>query len=150
MADQAPLVQEGSRTTPDLDIKSILLLDDDIDLADTLKLLLESHNYIVTTARNGVEGLHEVMALDFDLIMCDMMMPAMPGDMFFRAVERIKPYLCRRFIFLTGHADKPKVSEFLRSIGALVLYKPVTTDELIQTISFVLKREERNPSRDNP
>jgi len=66
----------------ELEIKSILLLDDDIDLADTLKLLLESRNYVVTTVKNGVEGLHEIMAFDFDIVMCDMLMPSMPGDMF--------------------------------------------------------------------
>ena len=50
----------------ELDIKSILLLDDDVALADTLKQLLESRNYVVTTAKNGVEGLREVMEMDFD------------------------------------------------------------------------------------
>ena len=44
----------------ELDIKSILLLDDDTELADTLKLLLESRNFVVTTVGNGGEGLREV------------------------------------------------------------------------------------------
>ena len=145
MADPNPLAREVSAEVPDLEIKSVLLLDDDIELANTLKALLEMHNYIVTTAKNGVEGLREVMAIDFDIIMCDMLMPAMPGDMFYLAVERIKPYLCRRFIFLTGHADNPKVSEFLSKMKAAVLYKPVTNDELVQTISLVLKRERSRP-----
>jgi CheY-like chemotaxis protein len=123
------------------DIKSILLLDDDIDLADTLKALLESHNFVVTTVGNGVEGLHEVMRFDFDLIMCDMMMPKMPGDMFYFAVERSKPQLCPRFIFITGYPDKPEVINFLRGLpDAVVLTKPVPNDELIRTISIVLKR----------
>src|SRR5579885_1004854 len=94
-----------------LDIKSILLLDDDVDLADTLKDLLESRNFLVTTARNGVEGLREVMELDFDVIMCDLMMPTMPGDMFYTAVQKAKPHLSERFIFITGHSDKPGVDE---------------------------------------
>jgi len=41
-------------STPSHNIKSILLLDDDIDLADTLKALLETHNFVVTTVGNGV------------------------------------------------------------------------------------------------
>lgn len=141
MADPNPLAQDSSPEVADLEIKSVLLLDDDLELADTLKSLLEMHNYIVTTAKNGVEGLREVMALDFNVIMCDMMMPSMAGDMFYLAVERTKPQLCRRFIFLTGHGDNPKVSEFLRKTKAAVLHKPVTKDELIQTISLVLKRD---------
>lgn len=124
----------------DLDIKSILLLDDDLELADTLKLLLESHNFIVKTVKNGVEGLHEIMSLDYDIIMCDMMMPAMAGDMFYLAVQRTKPYLCERFIFVTGHHSNPKVNSFLQTVDAFVLHKPVITEELIRTISFVLKK----------
>ncbi len=126
-----------------LEIKSILLLDDDVELADTLKALLETRNFVVTTVRNGVEGLREVMALDFDVIMCDMMMPTMPGDMFYTAVQRAKPQLCDRFIFITGHSDKPNVNDFLKRINALVLTKPVNTEELVRTISFVLQRSGR-------
>src|ERR1700712_2430515 len=103
----------------DLDIKSILLLDDDVELADTLKMLLESRNFVVTTVKNGVEGLREIMSLDFDIIMCDMMMPSMPGDMFYLAVQRTKPHLCKRFIFITGHSDKPKIEEFLKNVDAV-------------------------------
>ena len=122
-------------------IKSILLLDDDIDLADTLKKLLETHNFVVTTVGNGVDGVREIMRFDFDLIMCDMMMPRMPGDMFYFAVQRTKPHLCSRFIFITGYPDKPEVVHFLAGLpDAVVLNKPVSDEELIRTISFVLKR----------
>lgn len=131
----------------DLDIKSILLLDDDLELADTLKLLLESRNFLVTTVKNGVEGLREIMALDFDVIMCDMMMPAMPGDMFYLAVQRTKPQLCKRFIFITGHSGNPKIDEFLKTVDAMVLSKPVVTDELVSAISFVLKNSENEEAR---
>lgn len=124
----------------ELEIKRILLLDDDLELADTLKALLESRNYVVTTVKNGVEGLREVMALDFDVIICDILMPAMAGDMFYLAVERTKPDLCRRFIFVTAYADDPKVQSFLSRVDALTLVKPVNTDELVHTISQVLRR----------
>lgn len=130
----------NTQDATDLEIKSILLLDDDIELADTLKMLLESRNFVVTTVKNGVEGLHEIMALDFDVIMCDMMMPAMPGDMFYLAVQRTKPHLSKRFIFITGHSDKPNIDEFLKKVDAVVLTKPVITDELVDAISFVMKK----------
>lgn len=132
---------EGS-TENKLEIKSILLLDDDIELADTLKVLLEARPYVVTTVKNGVEGLREVMALDFDVIICDMMMPTMPGDMFYLAVQRTKPELCDRFIFVTGHAESPRVSDFLASIDGTLIYKPVEPDQLIRAISLVLKNAE--------
>jgi CheY-like chemotaxis protein len=133
---EAPSQNETSH-----DIKSILLLDDDVDLAFTLKHLLESHNFVVTTVGNGVEGVREIMRFDFDIIMCDMMMPHMPGDMFYFAVQRTKPDHCKRFIFITGYPDKPEVAKFLAGLpDGVVLKKPVSNDELIRNISFVLKR----------
>jgi CheY-like chemotaxis protein len=124
----------------ELEIKSILLLDDDQELADTLKALLEAHNFVVTTVGNGAEGLREIMAFDFDIIICDMEMPHMRGDLFFLAVQKTKPYLCKRFIFITAHRDDPRVSEFLQKINGFVLFKPVLTEDLIREISLALKR----------
>ena len=131
---------ESAAETPELEIKSILLLDDDQELADTLKALLEQHNFVVTTASNGADGLREVMAMDFDVILCDLMMPHMPGDMFYLAVQKTKPHLSKRFIFITGHSNNPRVAEFLRKVDGLAVFKPVPTEELVRMISLVLKR----------
>ena len=130
----------------ELDIKSVLIVDDDTELADTLKLLLESHNFIVTAASNGVEALHEVLELDFDVIICDLLMPKMPGDMFYLAVQRAKPHLSRRFLFITGHADNPKVERFLKETDALSLRKPVLTADLVGMIRVILKRNKEEKS----
>ena len=131
-SDQVPI-------TP-LEIKNILLVDDDIDLADTLKTLLEARNFLVTKVTNGRRALEEVMNFDFDVIICDLMMPEMPGDMFYLAVQKTKPELCQRFLFITAHGDNPKVEAFLKKVDGIAIFKPVLTDELISMISLVLKR----------
>ncbi len=123
----------------ELEIKSILLLDDDLDLADALKTLLESRNYLVTTVKNGVEGLREIMSLDFDVIICDMKMPAMAGDMFYLAVKKTKPELAPRFIFVTAYADDPEIEKFTTETGAPTLVKPVQISELVRAIGQVLQ-----------
>jgi len=131
---------EGPSLSTELEIKSILVVDDDTELAETLKQLLEGYNFVVTVVGNGVEALREVMSLDFDVIVCDLLMPKMPGDMFYLAVQKTKPHLARRFLFITGHADNPKVDSFLKSIDGLTMHKPVLTDELVRMINRVLKR----------
>src|SRR3954453_3527428 len=120
-----------------LDIKNILLVDDDVDLAHALKGLLEARNYLVTTVSNGAEALREVMEMDFDVIVCDMMMPEMPGDMFYLAVQKTKPDLCKRFLFITGHAGNPKVDAFLKQHDGVVMHKPVKAEELVRMIALV-------------
>lgn len=131
------------------EIRSVLLLDDDVELASTLKKLLEFRNFVVTTVTNGVEGLREVMEMDFDVILCDLMMPHMPGDMFFLAVQRSKPHLCSRFIFITAHSGIPHIEEFLAKADGLVLRKPFPTDELIKAISFVLNETDKDKQATN-
>lgn len=141
-----PSASELPQETSELDIKSILLLDDDTDLSDALKELLEARNFVVTTATDGAGGLREVMQMDFDVIICDLLMPGMPGDMFHLAVKTVKPHLAERFLFITGHKGNPKVDEFLKGIDALVLFKPVLIDELVRMISLVLQRGEKSPA----
>ena len=128
-----------------LDITTILLLDDDLELAETLKSLLQARNFLVTTVKNGVEGLREVMTMDFDVILCDMLMPTMPGDMFYLAVQKVKPHLCSRFLFITGNGGDHRTNDFLQKADGLVVFKPVPNDELVQMISLVLQRNAQHP-----
>ena len=133
-----------SSPLPELEIKSILVVDDDPDLATDLKSILESRNFVVNTAPNGSAALNEVIAMDYDVIVCDLMMPHMAGDMFYLAVQKMKPALAKRFLFITGHSGNPKVEAFLEKIDGLALFKPVLSDELIRMISLVLKRSQKS------
>ena len=90
---------------------------------------------------SGVEGLNEIMKCDFDVIICDMMMPRMAGDMFYLAVTKMKPLLCSRFLFITGYGAEPKINAFLKKTGRQVLIKPVLIERLITAISFMLKQK---------
>ena len=125
---------------PSMDKRKILLLEDDPQFKEIMKEFLSSHGFDVVAVQNGVEGVHEVLAGDFEVILCDMMMPTLPGDMFFRAVERMRPHLCDRFIFMTGHRGNPKVSEFIKVVNGTMLAKPFHVDDLLEMIAFVQVR----------
>ena len=126
--------------TPVGERRKVLLLEDDPQFKDIMKEFLESNNFNVVAVQNGVEGVHEVLANDFEVILCDMMMPTLPGDMFFRAVERMRPHLCERFIFMTGHRGNPKVSDFIRNVNGTILSKPFHVNDLLEMIAFVQVR----------
>jgi len=119
---------------------SVLLLEDDPQFKELMQEFLSSQGYTVACVQNGVEGVHEVLAHDFEVILCDMMMPTLPGDMFFRAVERMRPHLCNRFIFMTGHRGNPKVNDFIRAVNGTMLSKPFHVDDLLEMIAFVQVR----------
>ena len=80
------------------------------------------------------------MQMDFDVIICDLMMPTMPGDMFYLAVERVKPHLCGRFIFVTSYEGNPKIEAFFKKVNGIVLYKPTTLGKLMGTLNLLNQR----------
>jgi len=121
-------------------LKKVLLLEDDPNFKDIMEAFLQDSGYEVIAVHNGVEGVHQVQANDFEVILCDMMMPTLPGDMFFRAVERMRPHLCDRFIFMTGHSGNPKVNDFISTVRGSVLTKPFQVDDLLEMIAFIQVR----------
>jgi DNA-binding NtrC family response regulator len=123
--------------------KTILLVEDDAAFAEILKEYLESYDFSVTVACDGVQGMKRVMEKDFDIIICDLLMPNLPGDMFYIGVERVKPKLAKRFIFITGHQNNPKISEFVKKVRALTLFKPFEMHVLLETINVALKTQKR-------
>ena len=64
---------------PDQVDKTILIIDDDREIAGTLQMVLQNAGYRVQLATNGVEGQRLIESLKPDLVLTDMMMPRMGG-----------------------------------------------------------------------
>jgi CheY-like chemotaxis protein len=113
--------------------KHVLVVDDNVELAQTLQKVFQSHGYNASVASNGVQALKFVMRREkeVDAILCDLSMPQLEGDMFYATVQRVRPALTRRFIFLTGNAENPKYEPFLKNVDCPVLCKPLATDSLL-------------------
>jgi CheY-like chemotaxis protein len=126
--------------TPKGPALKVLLLEDRDDFRSVLHDYLISCSYQVTSARSGVEGVREIMKSRFDLIICDMMMPQMGGEMFYWAVTRVRPAARQRFIFFTGHKNNPAIEFFFRRVNATVLFKPFKLSALNSAISSVLRK----------
>lgn len=131
-ADQAPLGPF-----------EVLLLEDDRDLTETLTEALSQINCKVTSVTNGADGVRHIMATDFEVIICDMVMPTLPGDMFFLAVEKTKPHLCKRFLFMTGHKADKRWDDFARSKGCLILWKPFPLHVFLESVGAILAKNRR-------
>ena len=121
-------------------VHKILLLDDRTDFQDVLRNYLISRSHKVTSAASGIEGLREVMKAAFDLILCDMMMPQMGGEMFYWAVTRIRAAARKRFVFFTGHKNNPAIDFFFRRVNATVLFKPFKLSALGSAIRDVFRK----------
>jgi CheY-like chemotaxis protein len=126
--------------------RTVLIVEDDLIMATMLKDFLEVRNFRVTHVIGGAEGVQKVLARDFDAILCDMVMPGFPGDMFYRAVERARPHLCKRFIFMTGHAGDTRIDAFIRNVRGLMLWKPFELHQVLEAIQGVMRKA--SPSND--
>jgi CheY-like chemotaxis protein len=118
----------------------VLLLEDRDDFREVLLDHLISRFFQVTSVPSGVEGLREIRKGAFDLIICDMMMPQMGGEMFYWAVTRIRPATAQRFIFFTGHRNNPTIEFFFQRVKATVLIKPFALKALDSTIRDVFRK----------
>ena len=128
--------------------KTVLLVEDDKDFSAMIQIFLAEHGYTVVQARNGAQGVKRILEQDFDIILCDMVMPNFPGDMFYRAVQLTKAYLCERFIFMTGHRGEEHITNFIREVKGLMLWKPFQFHvlmEAIKTIEIKRKRTAQPP-----
>jgi DNA-binding response OmpR family regulator len=128
------------------DRKLVLVLEDDPGLSTLLRDFLEANNFAVAIVTSGAEGLQKVMHTDYDAILCDMVMPNFPGDMFYRAVERVRPHLCKRFVFMTGHLGDPQIDAFIRSVKGLMLWKPFQVHEVIEAIKTIIRKSSSDGS----
>ncbi len=118
----------------------VLLLEDRDDFRAVLRDYLVSRAFEVTSVASGVEGLREIMKGRFDLIVCDMMMPQVGGEMFYWAVTRTRPAVANRFIFFTGHQNHPKLKDFFEKVKATVLIKPFKLAQLDSAILEVVRK----------
>jgi CheY-like chemotaxis protein len=124
----------------DLQKPRVLAVEDNLEFAELLRHDLSEQGYACETVPNGAEGLKKIMAEDYDVVLCDVMMPHMPGPMFYLAVQKTKPHIAERFIFMTGFSDDTKVEAFIRESGRPSLWKPFPPEQLHRLLRQVLGR----------
>src|ERR1700719_1053660 len=96
-----------------LELKAILVVDDDRQLASALQWILADENFLVDIAFDGEEALLKVKAHDYDAVICDLKMPKLRGDEFYLKARDMRPSLADRFIFITGYFADSKIALFL-------------------------------------
>ena len=126
------------RQRPRIDLKAILLVDDDQQLASALQWILADENFLVDVAFDGEEALLKIKAHDYTAVICDLKMPRLRGDQFYLQARDIRPRLADFFIFFTGFAADPNVREFLNRNEVKYLVKPFAIEGLISCVKELL------------
>ena len=120
--------------------KHVLIVDDDVSFAWSLKETLEGEGYEATIVPDGAMALKFVFQHHLDAVVCDLQTSRMEGDLLYATVERSIPLLAERFIFITGPDDHSQFQKFIDSVELPVLRKPVAFDALLGEVVRVLER----------
>ncbi len=114
----------------------VLIVEDDADIREGVRILLESENYEVEEAENGRKGL-ELLNEDTDLVILDVMMPGMSG---LRTCEEIRKSSNVPVLFLTAKAQESDKLIGLMAGGDDYLAKPFSYAELLGRVKALLRR----------
>jgi CheY-like chemotaxis protein len=116
----------------------ILFVDDQPDLAELIQAVLEGDGHAVEAVLGGQAALERLGEHGYDLVICDLQMPDVDGAAVYRAVEQSA--LPRPAVLLmTGYADSSTFGDFLQTMPAVVLNKPLGIDALREHVRWLLE-----------
>lgn len=125
----------------------ILVVDDEEPILDTTKIFLETYNYQVLMAKDGIEAiaLYAQQKEEISLVLIDMMMPLMDGATTIRALQKMNPNV--NIVAVSGLSASDKL---VGSVGVKTFIpKPYTAKELLQALQNILGQELRDSVTDS-
>jgi len=118
----------------------ILIIDDEMQLVEMVKMRLEANGHEVITANDGQEGLEKAKSENPELIMCDVMMPKMDGYKVCGLLKNDSRYSKIPIILFTARAQKED-TELGQEVGAdAYVTKPFEPPVLLAKIDELLKK----------
>lgn len=115
----------------------VLIVEDDADITEILKLYLTSSGYDVITAENGKEGLGLLRANQVSCIILDLMMPVMNG---FDFVKEMRSFCDAPVIVLSAHAQQADKTLSLELGADCFIPKPFDSMEVIAYVKAAIRR----------
>lgn len=117
---------------------TILVVDDEPALANTLAIILQIEGYIATAVYSAEEALAQLPALNPSLVVTDVIMPGMDGIALAKQIRRQLPH-CRILLF-SGNADTQHLlDEAIRDGYSFeILAKPVPPPQLLAKVAALL------------
>ncbi len=121
-------------------VQSILIIDDEREFAELLKMRLEANGYVIELARHGDKGLERARELMPNLILLDIMMPGMDGIETLRRLQADKMTCGIPVIMLTAKSNAKVIYE-AQALGARgFMVKPCCTADLLREVQRHIRR----------
>lgn len=118
--------------------KSILIVDDQPGIRLLLEELLQRENYIMSTAKNGMEALQQVGFGEPDCVLLDMKMPGMNGIEVLKEMKKLYPKM--PVIMMTAYDEIEYTNEALQIGASHFFIKPFDIREVRDIVNALLKK----------
>lgn len=117
--------------------KRILLVDDDYEIVESMRIALEARGYEVLVARDGNQGLAMAEREDPDLMILDMMMPKRSGFLVMEKLRRTRPVPLRIIMITANEGSRHKAYAEMLGVDDYIR-KPFAMDRLLESVDKLL------------
>jgi len=118
--------------------KKILLVDDDREIVESMRIALDAAGYEVIVARDGNQGLAMAEREDPDLVILDMMMPKRSGFLVLEKLRRTRPVPLRVIMITANEGSRHKAYAEMLGVDDYIR-KPFAMDRLLESVTRLLK-----------
>ena len=123
--------------------RRVLVIEDNQDSAESVKMYLELLGHEVTVAHSGPEGLHAAQAAVPDVIVCDIGLPGMDGYVVCAKLKKLPAFSQALFVALSGHAQDDPEEGSKNGGFDFYLLKPVEPVRLAEVIAASIRSTKR-------
>ena len=118
----------------------MLVVDNEPPIAMVIKRIL-GPGHTITAVEQAEEACKRVReGAQFDVILCDLLMPGMDGPQFYEALAKVAPDLVDRIVFMSGATTLPQSRDFLARVRNAVLEKPFSSAALRESVRATVAR----------
>jgi DNA-binding response OmpR family regulator len=117
--------------------KRILLVDDDPEIVESMRTVLESRGYEILVARDGNQGLAMAETETPDLVVLDMMMPKRSGFLVLEKLRRSNPTPVRVIMITANEGSRHKAYAEMLGVDDYIR-KPFAMDRLLESVDRLL------------
>jgi len=117
--------------------KRILLVDDDHEIIESLRMLLEAKGYSIQIARDGNQGLALAERDDPDLMILDMMMPKRSGFLVLEKLRRSRPVPLKIIMITANEGSRHKAYAEMLGVDDYIR-KPFAMDRLMESVEKLI------------
>ena len=128
---------ESDQSAADPGAKRILLVDDDPEIVESMRTVLESRGYRIIVARDGNQGLALAEGEEPDLVVLDMMMPKRSGFLVLEKLRRSRPNPMRVIMITANEGSRHKAYAEMLGVDDYIR-KPFAMDRLLESVDRLL------------